>query len=147
MLLYENNINVFYVYFQIIKKYNDYMEEALEKYNFTPGEIAVLTFLANNPKRKTTASDISLYRALSKGLISRAVHSLLDKKLIVTEENPDDGRSVYLEISDTEDELLKELQYFGKTFKDKLVDHIVKEDLETFNKVNGMILNNLKNNY
>ncbi len=144
MSFYKKDNNVFYIYFQIIKKYNDYMEKSLGKYNFTPSEIAVLTFLANNQDRKNTAKDISAFRGLSKGIISRTVHLLISKELILTEENPDDGRSMYLKINIQNEELIKDLKYHSVNFINILSRDIPEVDLEYFNRINNGILHNLE---
>ena len=144
MSFYKKDNNVFYIYFQIIKKYNDYMEKSLGKYNFTPSEIAVLTFLANNQDRKNTAKDISAFRGLSKGIISRTVHLLISKELILTEEKPDDGRSMYLKINIQNEELIKDLKYHSVNFINILSRDIPEVDLEYFNRINNGILHKLK---
>lgn len=110
MSFYKEESNIFYIYFQIIKKYKKYMEESLLEFELTPAEIDVLTFLINNMDKDITASEISMNRGISKGLVSRAVNLLKDKNLIGTEENLEDGRSVYLKIINEEDDVVKKVK-------------------------------------
>ena len=91
-----------------------------------------------------TASEISMYRGISKGLVSRAVHSLKTKKIIELKENPEDGRSVYLKIVDEEDNIIKEVKEINEKFKTQLIKDIDKPDLKLFLKINNKMLNNIE---
>lgn len=145
MSLYKEESNIFYIYFQIIKKYKDYMEKSLAGFELTPAEIDVLTFLINNKDKDITASEISMNRGISKGLVSRAVNLLETKKIIEFKENPEDGRSVYLKIVDEEVDVVKELKKFNDKFIAQLLKDMVFRDLNLFIKVNNKMLNNIKN--
>ena len=102
--------NLFYIYFQIIKKYKEYMNTELANFDLTPAEINILTFLINNENKNITASDISIGRGVSKSLVSKAVNSLKNEGIVKTVENPDDGRSVYIEILNNKNDLIKNLE-------------------------------------
>lgn len=145
MAFYKEESNIFYIYFQIIKKYKDYMEKLLAEFELTPAEIDVLTFLINNRDKDITASEISMCRGISKGLVSRAVNLLKDKEMIETRENPEDGRSVYLKILDEEDDLVKEVKGINEKFIMQLIKDIDMSDLNLLLKVNNKMLNNIKN--
>lgn len=143
MSFYRKNANIFYIYFQIIKKYKGYMEKSLTDFELMPAEIDVLTFLVNNMDRDITASEISMYRGISKGLVSHAVNSLKTKKIIGLKENPEDGRSVYLKILDEEDVLVKKVKEINEIFKNQLLKDITTDDLNLFLKLNNRMLNNI----
>lgn len=145
MSCYKEESNIFYIYFQIIKKYKDYMESSLVESRLTPAEIDVLTFLINNMDKDITASMISMHRGISKGLISRAVNLLKDKKLIEFKDNPKDGRSVYLKIINEEDNIVKEVKKLNQIFIEELIKDIDLKDLQLFTKINNNMLNNIKN--
>ncbi|CAM2941599.1 MarR family transcriptional regulator [Hathewaya histolytica] len=144
MSFYKEESSIFYIYFQIIKKYKKYMEKLLADFELAPSEIDVLTFLVNNSDKNITASDISMCRGISKGLVSRAVHSLVIKKIIELKENPEDGRSVYLRIVDEEDNLIKEVKKINEKFKTQLVKGIDSKDFQIFLEINNKMLNNIK---
>ncbi len=144
MSFYQKESNIFYIYFQIIKKYKSYMEKSMEKYKLTPAEIHILTFLVNNKDRDITASEISTHRGVSKGLVSRAVSNLKDKHIIEVKENISDGRSVYLKIVDENNPLVVEMGSLNKKFKDQLIKDIAKEDLNKFFAINKKIFDNMK---
>lgn len=144
MSFYKEEANIFYIYFQIIKKYKKYMEKSLQEFELTLAEIDVLTFLINNMDKDITASEISMNRGISKGLVSRAVNLLKDKKLIETKENLKDGRSVYLKITDEEDSVVKKVKEINERFKTQLIKGMDIKDLNLFLKVNNKMLNNIK---
>ncbi|MBV1818724.1 MarR family transcriptional regulator [Anaerosalibacter bizertensis] len=144
MSFYKEESNIFYIYFQIIKKYKKYMEKSLEEFELTPAEIDVLTFLVNNMDKDITAREISMHRGISKGLVSRAVNLLKDKKLIGTKENFEDGRSVYLKIIDEESKVVKKVKEMNEIFIEQLIKDIDIEDLNLFLKINNRMLNNIK---
>ncbi|MEW8972838.1 MAG: helix-turn-helix domain-containing protein [Tissierellaceae bacterium] len=144
MSFYREETNIFYIYFQIIKKYKDYIEKSMSEFNLTPAEIDVLTFLINNMDRDVTASMISMHRGISKGLVSRAVGLLKSKNLIELEENITDGRSVYLKIANEEDDIIWEIKALNEKFKEELIKDLDPEDLKLFLKINNKMLNNIK---
>ncbi|MCR2044553.1 MarR family transcriptional regulator [Anaerosalibacter massiliensis] len=144
MSFHKEEANIFYIYFQIIKKYKKYMEKSLQEFELTPAEIDVLTFLINNMDKDITASEISMNRGISKGLVSRAVNLLKDKKLIETKENLKDGRSVYLKITNEEDSIVKKVKEINERFKTQLIKDMDIKDFDLFLKVNNKMLNNIK---
>ncbi|MGN9163941.1 MarR family winged helix-turn-helix transcriptional regulator [Tissierellaceae bacterium HCP3S3_D8] len=144
MSFYREETNIFYIYFQIIKKYKDYIEKSMSEFNLTPAEIDVLTFLINNMDRDVTASMISMHRGISKGLVSRAVGLLKSKNLIELEENITDGRSVYLKIANEEYDIIWEIKALNEKFKEELIKDLDPEDLKLFLKINNKMLNNIK---
>lgn len=145
MSFYRENANIFYIYFQVIKKYKDYMEKSLQEFQLTPAEIDVLTFLINNMDKDVTATEISLHRGISKGLVSRAVNMLLNRNIIEVKENPDDARSVYLKILKEEDNLILKVKEKNEIFKSQLIKDIDMTDFDLFLKLNNKILENIKN--
>ncbi|BDR65324.1 MarR family winged helix-turn-helix transcriptional regulator [Clostridium tetani] len=144
MCFYGEESNIFYIYFQIIKKYKKYMEKSLSDFNLIPAEIDILSFLVNNIEKDITASEISMCRGISKGLVSQAVHSLKTKNVIELKENPQDGRSVYIKIVDEEDSLIKKVKQINEKFKEQLIKDIDDADLKLFLKINNKMLNNIK---
>ncbi len=144
MSFYKEESNIFYIYFQVIKKYKSYMEKSLAKFELTPAEIDVLTFLVNNMDKDITASEISMHRGISKGLVSRAVNLLKNKEIIRLKENFEDGRSVYLKIKNEEDSVIKKVKEANEKFKIQLIKNIDSLDLELFLKINNKMLNNIE---
>lgn len=144
MDFYKKETNIFYIYFQIIKRYKSYMEQELSIFNLTPSEIDILSFLVNNEERDITAKDIGMYRGISKGLVSKSVNSLIDKNIIRTEINPNDGRSLFLKISNREDPIIKKVERVNDIFITKILDGINGDDMNIFLKINKNILSNIE---
>lgn len=145
MNFYEKETNLFYIYFQIIKKYKKFMEESLENFNLSPAEIDVVTFLLNNKDKEITAKDISNIRGISKGLVSRAVTSLKFRKIIKIKENPKDKRSVFLEINHSENkDLVKKISDTNDYFINILSKDINNEEFKIFIDINNKMLSNVK---
>lgn len=143
MDFYREESNIFYIYFQLIKKYKTYMERELAEYRLTPSEIDVLSFIVNNETRNITAKDIGLYRGISKGLVSKAVNSLIESGLVETSLNPSDGRSLYLVIADRQAGLILDLKRVNNVFVKKLLEDIAMDELKTFLEINRKMLDNI----
>ncbi len=144
MEFYEKETNLFYIYYQLIKKYKLYMEKALDGFNLAPAEIDVLTFLINNEDKKITAKDISEIRGISKGLVSRAITSLKKKGIVKTIDNPDDKRSVFLQINNKESNLIDMVKEHNLYFINHVTDEIDVKDLKNFIEVHQKMLANSK---
>lgn len=144
MKFYSEESNIFYIYFQIIKSYKKYMLSSVSDYNLTPAEIDVLTFIVNNKDKKITAKDISMHRGVTKGLISKAVNTLVDKNLIATKVNEDDARSFYLSLKDYDNEIVKVIEKANNKFIELLLLDISNDEIESFLKINRKMLDNIK---
>lgn len=144
MSLYKNENNIFYIYFQVIKKYKNYMEKKLCDFNLSPAEIDVITFLINNMESDITAKDIVEVRGISKGLVSKAVTSLRRRDLVYIVDNPLDKRSVYLKINNRELDLIEIVKIENKRFLENLLKNMTMEEMKFFSKINSKILKNIK---
>ncbi|MBP2025564.1 MarR family winged helix-turn-helix transcriptional regulator [Peptoniphilus stercorisuis] len=141
---YKNENNIFYIYFQVIKKYKDYMEKKLCDFNLAPAEIDVVTFLINNIESDITAKDIVEVRGISKGLVSKAVSSLRRRKIIYIVDNPLDKRSVFLRINTKELDLIDAVKVENRIFLKKLLRDMTMEELQFFSNINNRMLENMK---
>lgn len=144
MEFYEEEVNIFYIYFQTIKKYKKYMENSLKGYALTPAEIDVITLLVNNIGKDITAKDIVILRGISKGLVSRAVTSLRRKELIIAVDNPLDKRSMYLSINGENEDIITKVKEENKNFMEKLFKGVTMEEIEHFLYINNKMLNNIR---
>ena len=80
---------------RIIKLYESMLRSICEKYRLTLLEATILSFLHNNPG-VDTAADITELRMLSKGNVSQAVESLIQKGLLLREQDGADRRRIHL---------------------------------------------------
>lgn len=80
---------------RIIKLYESMLRTICEQYQLTLIEATILSFLYNNPGIDT-AADIAELRMLSKGNVSLAVESLIQKGLLKREQDGADRRRIHL---------------------------------------------------
>ncbi len=139
----KEKANIFYMYYQIIKKYKIYMEVNLEAYNFSPAQLDVLTFLINNRNQDVTATMIGQYRGVSKGLISKAVNELEDKKIIKVSQSKKDKRVNLLTIEDFSSRQIQEIKKYNDEFIDNLIKDLSYEDLLNFNRISLIMMDNV----
>lgn len=140
----KDQANIFYMYYQVIKKYRTYMESNLDKYGFKPAELDVLTFLINNGDLEVTATMIGQYRGVSKGLISKAVKDLEDKKLIRTTRSKKDKREKILTLVDLDSKQIQEIKNYNDDFIEALLGDIAIKDLYKFNEVSHKMMENVE---
>jgi len=70
----------------LVKLYDLYMEKIRLNYHFSHIEITIISFLHNNPG-KDTAKEICDMRMLPKGNVSQGVESLIQKQLLVRQQD------------------------------------------------------------
>ncbi len=139
----KDQANIFYMYYQVIKKYRNYMENNLDKYDFKPAELDVLTFLINNRDLEVTATMIGQYRGVSKGLISKAVKDLEDKKLIRVSPSKKDKREKILSLIDLNAREIQEIKNYNDEFIEALIGDIDLKDLYKFNEISRKMMENI----
>ena len=80
---------------RIIKLHESVLKQIGERFGLSLTEAKIISFLHNNPG-KDTAADIVELRMLSKGNVSQAVESLIQKSLLEREQDRDDRRKIHL---------------------------------------------------
>lgn len=124
------------------KLYKRYIEHDLEKYSLSKNEIEIIMYL-NRKSKKNTAKDIAKYLDVSKGMISRTLESLLSKGILDTEKDKSDKRILRLKLSDSSEELTKDLEKSSYAFFEGIVDGISEERLDVFASVLEDMIDNL----
>ena len=99
------------------------------EYDLTVIEADIISFLQNNPG-KDTAADIVELRLLSKGAVSKAVESLIQKSLL--ERNPDkkDRRKIHLKLKPQAEPVTQKIEDVRQEFLDMVLDGFTKEELD-----------------
>lgn len=137
MLTIETVINSFNnIRYNFIKELNKYPEFK----DYTPNEISIILALANNPNIKT-ASDLCVTLSVSKGLISRSVDSLIDKKIIVTTKHILDKRMTYLSLNSTAEQIVKDMMNKMDEINKEIRNELEYSELELVDKVFKKITN------
>lgn len=65
---------------------------------FSPNEVDILIFLSRNPSINTS-KQMCMYMDVSKALICRSIDSLVQKKLVVQKNDPEDRRVLHIELT------------------------------------------------
>ena len=79
---------------RIVKLYDSMLKPVCERYTLALIEATIISFLYNNPPARDTAADIVEYRMLSKGNVSQAVESLIQKGLLQRCQDTRDRRRI-----------------------------------------------------
>lgn len=119
---------------KIEKMRRKFCESAVGDCKLSPSEMDVLYFLANQSKLDT-AKDIADYMGISKSLVCRAVASLTEKGLLLSQVDQDDKRVVHLKILNNAYEIVNGIEKNKKAFCQKLLQDISKEEMNSFEQV------------
>ena len=81
----------------LLRLYDKMLKKVCREYDLSVIEADVVSFLQNNPG-KDTAVDIVELRMLSKGAVSKAVESLMQKSLLERIPDREDRRRIHLKL-------------------------------------------------
>ena len=101
-------------------------------------EAKIISFLHNNPG-KDTAADIVELRMLSKGNVSQAVESLIQKSLLEREQDRDDRRKIHLFLTSKTKPITDCVDCLFQQFYKEIFDGFSDEERELFHKINNHI--------
>ena len=128
---------------QIMRLHDQMLKSICGQYQMNITETAVISFLYNNPG-KDTAADIVELRMLSKGAVSQAVESLIQKKLLEREQDTKDRRRIHLSLTPAANPITQEIEKAQKGFRDKVFQGFTEEERELFNEFHLRIQENTK---
>ena len=129
---------------RIIKLHESMLKGICETYRFSLIEATIISFLYNNPG-KDTAADIVELRMLSKGNVSQAVESLMQKSLLQRRQDTEDRRKIHLSLTQAAQPITASLKELFQQFHEELFFGLSKEELELFDRVNEQIIVNTQN--
>ena len=123
----------------VAKMYN---EEASKKGSTMATGFASLNI---DPEEGTPSTSLGPKMGMEATSLSRTLRSMEDKGLIVRKKNPEDGRSVLIQLTD----FGKEMRIFSKQvvlkFDEAVHREINQEDLDTFSRVAQTIMDLINN--
>lgn len=128
---------------KIDKVYQKLCSQSVSEYGFTPNEIVVMMFLANNEGLKS-ASEIAQYRNISKGLIARSVDSLCEKGYITADRDKNDRRLVRLQLTEKSHEVVERIWRCRKDFVEELHREIPEEDIKILHRTASIMNQNVE---
>ncbi|PZW39519.1 MULTISPECIES: MarR family winged helix-turn-helix transcriptional regulator [Mesonia] len=123
----------------VAKMYN---EEASRKGSTMATGFALLNI---DPDEGTPSTSLGPKMGMEATSLSRTLRTMEDKGLITRQRNPEDGRSVIIQLT----EFGREMRAFSKevvlTFDEAVNEVIPQEDLKTFNRVANTIMELINN--
>lgn len=129
---------------RIIKLYESMLRSICEKYRLTLLEATIRSFLHNNPG-VDTAADITELRMLSKGNVSQAVESLIQKGLLLREQDGADRRRIHLHPTTAAAAITVSLEEGRRQFQAEVFCGLSPGDLELYDRINHRIAENTEN--
>ena len=94
---------------------------------------------------KDTAADIVELRMLSKGNVSQAVESLIQKSILQRKQDTEDRRKIHLSLTPAAHPITQELEIISKEFLEEVFSGLSQEELELLERMNDRIIENTKN--
>ncbi len=128
---------------RIIKLHDSMLKEVCEEYQLMLIEGTIISFLHNHPG-KDTAADIVELRMLSKGNVSQAVESLIQKSLLKRSLDPQDRRKIHLSLTPEAQPMIESLENLWQEFEDQVFFGISEEEKALFDRLNDQIRENTK---
>jgi DNA-binding MarR family transcriptional regulator len=139
----KENINTFIHFSYIAKTYQQFIQEAMKDSSFSPNEMNLMLFLANN--KADTAIDFVKETGASKSLLTRSADSLAEQGYIRKEPDLEDRRFTHLKLTEKGEEIASVLRTLRRDFMKKLTDNISQEEFLVFQEIlEKMKLNILK---
>lgn len=138
-------ITDFLMHIRLTMKLQEQMlKNICEKWRLTITEGKVITFLYNNPGRDT-AADITELRMLSKGNVSQAVESLIQKGLLTRSADQNDRRKIHLSLLSPAKEITNAIHVMQKNLYGQIFNGLSEEDLKIYERINQKIMENTTN--
>ena len=128
----------------LLRLYDKMLKKVCREHDLSVIEADVVSFLQNNPG-KDTAVDIVELRMLSKGAVSKAVESLIQKSLLERIPDREDRRRIHLKLKPEAADLTESIEDVRREFVDTVLEGFTKEELETYNRFFKRLFKNTKN--
>ena len=127
----------------LFRLYDKMLKKVCTKYDLTIAEADIISFLQNNPE-KDTAGDIVELRRLSKGAVSKAVESLIQKSLLERTEDAKDRRKIHLALKPQAGPVMESINEVRENFVDTVLDGFTKEELKLYSLFFDRLFENIK---
>lgn len=127
-----------------VKLHESMLKQICRRYELSMIEAQIISFLYNNPG-KDTAGDIVELRMLSKGNVSKAVESLIQKSLLLRKPDMQDRRRIHLILLPGAKPVTDEMENCKKQFQEEIFSGFSKQEREQYELLNRRIMENTKN--
>lgn len=128
---------------QMMKLYDQHMEETRKHHQLSQLEITIISFLHNNPSCDT-AKEISQMRMLPKGNVSQGVESLIQKSLLRRVTDARDRRRIHLSLTDCAQPIVAEIECAKERFHQQLFSGFTPEEIMRYAEMNERISKNTR---
>ena len=118
------------------------LKNICETWQLTITEGKVISFLYNNPG--DTAADITELRMLSKGNVSQAVESLIQKGLLKRTADQTDRRKIHLSLLPQTADITAAICSMQANLYSQIFCGLSEEDLKFYEQINQQIMENTK---
>lgn len=127
-----------------VKLHETLLKKICETCHLTLIEGKVIASLHNNPG-KDTAADIAEFRMLSKGNVSQAVESLIQKGLLQRIPDLHDRRRIHLVLLASSDPITAKIDCMMEEYRQYLFQGFSQKELDCYQKLSERIMENTKN--
>ena len=128
----------------MVKLHDRMIKMICGKYQLTLIEGKIISFLHNNPE-KDTAGDIVELRKLSKGNVSLAVDSLIQKGMLEREQDQKDRRKIHLSLLAKAKPITDLIESTQNEFEKELFRGFSEEERRVYIKLNDRMVENTMN--
>ena len=129
---------------QVVRLHDSMLKPVCDHHQLSAIETTIISFLYNNPGIDT-AADIAELRMLSKGNVSLAVESLIQKGLLKREQDGADRRRIHLHPTPAAAPIMVSLEDVRVQFQNEVFSGFSPHDLEVLDRINRRIAENTTN--
>lgn len=127
----------------LFRLYDRMLKKVCTEHALTIVEADIISFLQNNPE-KDTAADIVELRMLSKGAVSKAVESLIQKSLLKRIPDTEDRRKIHLKLNLQVGPITESIEKVRAEFVNTVLEGFTKEELEVYRDFSDRLFDNIK---
>lgn len=127
----------------IFKLHEMMLKKVCDQYNLTAIEADVVSFINNNPGLDT-AADIVELRMLSKGAVSKAVESLIERSLLERAQDKNDRRKMHLSLTEKAGPITRSIEEVQNELWSMVFDGFTEEEEELYEQFRNRMYINTK---
>lgn len=125
----------------LIRLYDKMLKKVCTEHELSVMEADVISFLRNNPG-KDTAADIVELRGLSKGAVSKAVESLIQKSLLERIPDTEDRRRIHLKLKPEAEPVTETIDDVKEEFLNTVLGGFTNEEVEAHTRFFQRVFDN-----
>ena len=127
----------------LFRLYDKMLKKVCTEHDLTVIEADVISFLQNNPS-KDTAADIVELRMLSKGAVSKAVESLIQKSFLERIPDIEKKKKIHLKLKPQAGPVTESIDRVREEFLDTILEGFTKDEVELHRQFFDRLFENTK---